>query len=66
MPEGSKKSASAGKGGGGAKVDRRRLNYLKLRSQEIKKELQANKAETEALRKKLGMAPKTKKKSAGG
>jgi len=65
MPEGSKKSASAGKGGG-AKVDRRRLNYLKLRSQEIKKELQANKAETDALRKKLGMAPKTKKKSAGG
>lgn len=65
MPEGKRKSAAAGKGadGGeanGAKSDRRRLSYLKTRSQELKKELQANKEESEAIRQKLGKTGKRK------
>ena len=65
MPEGTKKSAATGKGakGGGAKAgksDRRRLAYLKIRGQEIKQELQANKEESEALRQKLGKSGKRK------
>jgi hypothetical protein len=43
------------------KSDRRRLSYLKIRGQELRKELQANKQESDALRKKLGAGPKKKK-----
>lgn len=65
MPEGKRKSAAADKGGEGGeakagKADRRRLSYLKTRSQELKKELQANKEESEAIRQKLGKSGKRK------
>ena len=45
-----------GKGGeaGDSKTDKRRLAYLKIRGRELKKEQQAIKEETEALRAKLG------------
>ena len=61
-----KKGAKEGKEGGKDIADRRRLNYLKTRAREIRAELQANKKETDDLRKKMGMGPRTKKKAAGG
>jgi predicted RNase H-like nuclease (RuvC/YqgF family) len=70
MAEG--KKAVAGKGvmgegeGKADKSERRRLGYLKTRAQELKKELQANKEEAEALRKKLGKGGKRKMGKPGG
>jgi regulator of replication initiation timing len=61
-----KKGAAKGKPVGD-KTDKRRLGYLKIRAKEMKHEMQALKAETNALREKLGMgakAGKGKKKSA--
>ncbi|HWA91771.1 MAG TPA: hypothetical protein VG889_17160 [Rhizomicrobium sp.] len=52
-----KKAEGKGKGGNN---ERRRLGYLKMRGAELRKELQANKLETEELRRKLGMGPKKK------
>ncbi|MBV9990013.1 MAG: hypothetical protein JOZ72_01855 [Alphaproteobacteria bacterium] len=51
------RGARAGKAGkeDSGKADRRRLIYLKARGKELKKEVQANKDEAEALRQKLGM-----------
>ncbi len=48
------------------KADRRRLTYLKTRTHEIKKEFATNKAEMDALRRKLGMTAKARKTTAGG
>jgi len=55
------KGAKEGKGGKDP-VDRRRLNYLKMRARELRTELQANKKESDDIRKKMGMGPRTKKK----
>ena len=52
--------------GEGTKTDRRRLAYLKIRAQELKKEQQANKEESNALRAKLGMSGKKGKKGGDG
>ena len=56
MAEAKKPEGKAANG----KSDRRRLAYLKIRGQELRKELQANKQESDALRKKLGTGPKKK------
>lgn len=55
-----KKGVGKGKGAGD-KTDKRRLSYLKTRAKEMKNEMQAIKAETNALREKLGMGAKTGK-----
>jgi hypothetical protein len=48
------------------KNDRKRLSYLKQRAKELKKEQQAIKDETNALRTKMGVADRGKKPGAGG
>jgi hypothetical protein len=53
-----KKARPEGKGKGNGKgkalSDRKRLGYLKIRSNEVRAEMQAIKEETAALRKKIG------------
>ncbi len=68
MADSEKKGRGKGaEGGGEGKTDKRRLSYLKIRAREIKKEQQAIKTETDALRAKLGVAGKGRKgKKAGG
>jgi hypothetical protein len=67
MADSEKKGRGKGTEGGEGKTDKRRLSYLKIRGRELKKEQQAIKEETDALRAKLGVAGKGKKgkKSAG-
>ena len=48
------------------KNDRKRLGYLKQRGKELKKEQQAIKDETNALRTKMGIADRGKKPGAAG
>ena len=47
------------------KNDRKRLGYLKQRAKELKKEQQAIKDETNALRTKMGLAGRGKKAGGG-
>ena len=54
------KKKGRGEGGEG-KTDKRRLGYLKIRARELKKEQQAIKTETDALRAKMGVAGKGRK-----
>jgi hypothetical protein len=69
MADSEKKGRGKGAEGGEGKTDKRRLSYLKIRARELKKEQQAVKVETDALRAKLGVAGKGKgkkgKQSAG-
>ncbi len=67
MADSEKKGRGKGAEGGEGKTDKRRLSYLKIRGRELKKEQQAIKEETDALRAKLGVAGKGKKgKQAAG
>jgi len=61
MADSEKKGRGKGAEGGEGKTDKRRLSYLKIRGRELKKEQQAIKEETDALRAKLGVAGKGKK-----
>jgi len=61
MADSEKKGRGKGAEGGEGKTDKRRLSYLKIRGRELKKEQQAIKTETDALRAKMGVAGKGRK-----
>jgi hypothetical protein len=61
MAENDKKDEKAGRDNNA----RRRLSYLKMRSKELRAEMLANKKETDEIRKKMGVGPKTKRKKDG-